>query len=861
MDFGDDGAPRFYAPTRSWWLQQPLRRAFCARTRPRFELCVRRCAADDEAFLAAALEAERLALGGAPPAPHAPAAPQTRGGAAPPPAAHASPSSRAPSRWVCLVCGGGNALESEKCSICTSLRPERVRPPAPALAQAAQRGAAEQTALRAFFAPAPPPRVEPAEAPPVDAEGLAECPGATAGLRIDPVAALTYVYPSQREQRAYQLAITRRALFTNTLVCLPTGLGKTLVAAVLMYNYYRWFPKGKVVFLAPTRPLVQQQAEACRSSLGIPRRDMCELTGSSRKGEDGRRGGLWAAHRVFFATPQTFANDLRDGVCPAAAVVALVLDEAHRATGNYAYVAAVKHLTDAGVRFRLLALSATPGTTADAVQAVLRNLHIGAVEYRSEEDADVAPYTFRRQVDLRVVQPTSTMRDLEEAYTAAFRPMVEELGRVGVIHNAYDVAALLVSPYAFTSARKALQANESLQAQLGPRIGRVHWLLTSCGLLARGLQQLQSEGVKAALDYILMRKDDFDKLKSPALEQVVRDLQSAAAGGESHAPKLAELIKVLREHFTDAAAGAGPGAAGDAAGASTRAIVFTSARESVRHIMEELQQLRSCGVAASEFVGQGDSNARGSGRERKKGQTQAEQTAILSRFRKGTINVIVATCIGEEGLDVPQVDLVVFMDAVGIIRLVQRMGRTGCVALALFSLSPAYLRVCVCSQPSARRPRGGAGCCRQGGAQLEQQDRRVRASAAVLVASADFATNRAGRRAWQRSCARPTCTSSCAARARAWCRTGTRRRSSCATSSLRVMTMTSRCRCRPRPEQRPRSLARSLLLAARARSARRFTCRTLKMTARKRTTTRMPGPRPRRAARQPSRRSRRCRRV
>jgi Fanconi anemia group M protein len=532
--------------------------------------------------------------------------------------------------------------------------------------------------------------VEPAEAPPVDAEGLAECPGATAGMRIDPVAALTYVYPAQREQRKYQLSITRKALFTNTLVCLPTGLGKTLIAAVLMYNYYRWFPKGKVVFLAPTRPLVQQQAEACRLSLGIPRGDMCELTGSSRKDGDGRRGGLWAAHRVFFATPQTFANDLRDGVCPAASIVALVLDEAHRATGQYAYVTAVRHLTDAGVRFRLLALSATPGTTGDAVQSVLRNLHIGAVEYRSEEDADVAPYTFRRQVDLRVVHPTATMRDLEAAYSDGFRPMVEELGRMGVIHNAYDAQALLVSPFAFITARKALLANETLQGVLGPRVGRAHFLLTACGLLARGLQQLQSEGIKAALDYILMRKEDFDKVNSPALNKVLRDLQSAAAGGESHAPKLAELVKVLREHFTAAASGAGPG--GEAS-ASTRAIVFTSARESVRHIIEELKELSTCGVAASEFVGQGDSNAKGSGRERKKGQTQAEQTAILAKFRKGELNVIVATCIGEEGLDVPQVDLVVFMDAVGIIRLVQRMGRTGCASLAF----------CIASAPSISR--------------------------------------------------------------------------------------------------------------------------------------------------------------
>ena len=38
------------------------------------------------------------------------------------------------------------------------------------------------------------------------------------------------------------------ALFTNTLVALPTGLGKTLTAAVVMYNYFRWFPDGKSLY-------------------------------------------------------------------------------------------------------------------------------------------------------------------------------------------------------------------------------------------------------------------------------------------------------------------------------------------------------------------------------------------------------------------------------------------------------------------------------------------------------------------------------------------------------------------------------------------------------------------------------------
>ncbi|CAN0455317.1 unnamed protein product [Hapterophycus canaliculatus] len=57
---------------------------------------------------------------------------------------------------------------------------------------------------------------------------------------IDAEAALTWIYPVNYPVRQYQLQIVTQALFNNTLVALPTGLGKTLIAAVVMYNYYRW---------------------------------------------------------------------------------------------------------------------------------------------------------------------------------------------------------------------------------------------------------------------------------------------------------------------------------------------------------------------------------------------------------------------------------------------------------------------------------------------------------------------------------------------------------------------------------------------------------------------------------------------
>jgi len=63
-------------------------------------------------------------------------------------------------------------------------------------------------------------------------------------------------------------------------VTLPTGLGKTFVAAVVMYNFYRWYPTGKIVFMAPTKPLVTQQIEACHDVTGIPMDDTAEMTGT-----------------------------------------------------------------------------------------------------------------------------------------------------------------------------------------------------------------------------------------------------------------------------------------------------------------------------------------------------------------------------------------------------------------------------------------------------------------------------------------------------------------------------------------------------------------------------------------------------
>ena len=87
---------------------------------------------------------------------------------------------------------------------------------------------------------------------------------------------------------------------------------------------------------------------------------------------------------------------------------------------------------------------------------------------------------------------------------------------------------------------------------------------------------------------------------------------------------------------------------------SSRMIVFANYRDTIASLESSLQDLDS--VKAVRFVGQ---SARG-GRQ---GLSPKDQVSVLDEFRNGGANVL-ATSIGEEGLDIPSADLVIFYEPV-----------------------------------------------------------------------------------------------------------------------------------------------------------------------------------------------------
>ena len=93
------------------------------------------------------------------------------------------------------------------------------------------------------------------------------------------------------------------------------------------------------------------------------------------------RKRLWGSKRVFYCTPQVVKNDLASGVLDARRVTCLVIDECHRAQGDYAYTVVLKQLLAVHHHFRVLGLSATPGTDIEKVQGVIANLDINAINW------------------------------------------------------------------------------------------------------------------------------------------------------------------------------------------------------------------------------------------------------------------------------------------------------------------------------------------------------------------------------------------------------------------------------------------------------------------------------------------------
>jgi Fanconi anemia group M protein len=480
-------------------------------------------------------------------------------------------------------------------------------------------------------------------APPASTED-----GGTA-FRSDPSGWLIhpFITPGRIKAYPFQIVIAGEALKKDLLVVLPTGLGKTVVAALVIAETLQK-GEGKVLFLAPTRPLVVQHARSLSNWIRT-------LPSATFTGEvsSPHREGKWETARAVFATPQLVVHDLLEGRYSLSDVSLIVFDEAHHARGKYAYtrISEIYRIQRAQGR-RVLALTASPGNPRD----LMAKLHLEGVESRTREDPDVAGFVQDITSSTIKVPLDSSQKEICDALRAAARVEMTKLQRYGLLRKKkLDVTSVKD----LVDARKELFARPGsmgLRFQALARIGLAQHFLHSVELIER-------EGISPFLSYIenLEGKRDPKKLDRTFLQHpaVVEAVQKAkgrlSEGGTSSHPKVEELVRLVREELEKKAA--------------AKILVFAEYRDAVRSIVKVL---RGSGISVQPFVGQAHRSLLDPGMAQKK------QLGVLEAFRAGRFSVLVASRVAEEGLDIPQVDLVVEYDILSSeMRTIQRRGRTG----------------------------------------------------------------------------------------------------------------------------------------------------------------------------------------
>ena len=434
----------------------------------------------------------------------------------------------------------------------------------------------------------------------------------------DPATSQTFVYNTPKEFRQYQLTMALEAAHRNTLVVLPTGMGKTFIAAMVIQNFMRWFPEKQVIFFAPTRPLLKQQMDAVRREIRVE--DVCEISGSIGKEH---RVRLWRERRLIFATGETVLHDLADGICQAYRFVLIVFDEAHRARGDHCYCQVLDKVLSRNVYCRVVGLTATPGESLPAVQQIVSNLRISSIV--SDECTE---YCHRRKIEKIPIPINKEFRPILYELRKKLQPLLTKLKNENVIYS-----------------DEIDRVSKGLIVTLIPLSkGRSY-----CSYLVRAqryfslIEKLEEYSPLVFCQAIHQDTGkDLEKIKI-----MLKDIPSNDG-------KVEKLIEIIEQEL---------GTRKDA-----RIIVFCNYRNVVELLHTSLTQRN---IKSTPFVGQSQSGF-------SRGQRRTEQQKVIRLFREGIMNVILATSIGEEGLDIGEVDLIICFDIQkSMTRMIQRIGRTG----------------------------------------------------------------------------------------------------------------------------------------------------------------------------------------
>ena len=461
-------------------------------------------------------------------------------------------------------------------------------------------------------------------------------------------------------RRAYQENIFINCLNTNCLVVIPTGLGKTIIALMLAMHKLSEAPNSKIIFLAPTKPLVNQHYKSFLDLTVIPEESLKAITGTT---SPENRRDIWKALKIAFMTPQVLQNDIISNLYSLHNVSLIIFDECHRSVGDYAYCFIAKRYIETTKKAQILGLTASPGSTEGKINEIKKNLYIEHVEIRTEKDLDVKPYIYKVDNEWIKVKLPNEFMEIKTILTEKLRTIYKWLKQQDLL-NSSDITKVTRKDLLGLDKLINGRITSSRTEEDKFKLFNAKKFVANAIRLSHMDELIETQGISALDDY--MRKN-IKKIKQNTANKSLKELfgdsdikrvleliETNKEKGIFH-PKLEKLAKILHNQIIE--------------NKDSRILVFCHYRDSVNNIVKFLERVDA--IKAHKFVGQVS-------KSQDKGLTQKEQIKLLEEFKEGVYNTLIATSVGEEGLDIAECDLVIFYDVVpSAVRSIQRRGRTG----------------------------------------------------------------------------------------------------------------------------------------------------------------------------------------
>jgi Fanconi anemia group M protein len=454
--------------------------------------------------------------------------------------------------------------------------------------------------------------------------------------------------------RIYQETIFNTCTLNNTLVVLPTGLGKTNIFLMIAAQRLKQYPNLKIMLLGPTRPLIEQYLETFKKFFEININDIAIITG---KITPKKRKDFYKNSKIIFSTPQCIENDIITNQINLNDFSLIGFDEAHRAIGDYAYCFIADKYHKSAQYSRIIAMTASPGSDKEKINEVIKNLFIESIEVKTDNDSDVKPYIQNTKVNYIEVNLPNEFTQIKKHLESIIKDLFRFLKEIGLIEN----VNINISKY------EILKVQASLQAKIAKG---EHDFETLKGLsvlaqimkVLHGIELIESQGGKVLLTYMQNIFQSANSTKTKAVLNLVSNIEFKTAfiklkklcdEDKIIHPKYIELEKIIKKNKKN------------------KKIIFTQYRDTASCIKNFIEQnkLDSCKI----FVGQSKRNGIG--------LSQKEQKKLIEDFKESKFNILIATSVAEEGLDIPKVDQVIFFEPIpSAIRQIQRRGRTGRVS-------------------------------------------------------------------------------------------------------------------------------------------------------------------------------------